>query len=448
MKRRPPAMLRSAILGAALLCALVDVEPVSAHNTLEDSSPAEGAALTASPPTWTLRFTGTVPLDSASGQIIDGRGVRTTLEDPVHGESQNVIVFALPPDLSGEVTARWRLVGVDGHVISGRVSFGVNSGVFPPATESSPTVDPAGSDESGELIASRSLPEPATYGIRLLDILVLLAILGLILVELRIAQGVTAIGFGTRLTEFGPLVLVATGSLQALAFAAEMENTNLFGSLGAIRPALGTTPGAMAFMQPALAGLVAIQLRKRSWLATKSRTNILLFSASLLLLARAYSGHPRSEGYPLIGIPIDMLHTAAAGIWLGGLAILISSVVPVVNDLSAEQAFRRFGKYARAAVGTILATGFIQTVNLHGGVGAILATSHGRTLLFKLVFVVGMLGFGFANNRRITRRPSVGSVGQNTMRNIIRASLVETALGICVIALTALLVVSSLNDVS
>ena len=121
-------MLRKlSILGvlASISALSFNVSPVSAHNTFSESSPSEGQQLTTAPTEWSIVFEKPVPLNSASGTVTNGDGTRTTLSAPRHGATENVIIFDLPAGLSGEISTRWRLVGVDGHVISGRVKFSI-----------------------------------------------------------------------------------------------------------------------------------------------------------------------------------------------------------------------------------------------------------------------------------------------------------------------------------
>ncbi|MGA0895330.1 MAG: copper resistance CopC family protein, partial [Ilumatobacteraceae bacterium] len=123
-----------------------------AHNALESSSPSPGEVVAVSPPTWTLDFTSPVPLESASGEVVLADGSRLDLDAPVHGASDRSIVFTLPAALAGSVTARWRLVGTDGHVISGRVPFTVGQSpavVQPTATSLTHRVRPAARSPTG-----------------------------------------------------------------------------------------------------------------------------------------------------------------------------------------------------------------------------------------------------------------------------------------------------------
>ena len=103
------------------------INPALAHNAFDSSSPFDGEIVANSPTQWTITFTKSVPLDSFSGEVINGDGIRTQLTSPTHGATDNIVVVALPTSLIGEITARWKLVSSDGHVVSGRVAFSVNA---------------------------------------------------------------------------------------------------------------------------------------------------------------------------------------------------------------------------------------------------------------------------------------------------------------------------------
>ena len=155
---------------------------VYAHNTQETSSPASGEVLAVAPTEWIVGFTKTVPLDTASGEVVGSDGVRVALAPPRHGVTDNIIVFDLPPNLVGSVTARWRLVGVDGHVISGRIPFSVEAGaavvpeaVITPDSVVAPeaVVEPVAAvvEESDSTVA-----EPIRFSLRLVNYVSLMAL--------------------------------------------------------------------------------------------------------------------------------------------------------------------------------------------------------------------------------------------------------------------------------
>ena len=83
------------------------VNPALAHNSFDSSSPSDGEVLEGAPSTWTVTFTKSVPLDSFSGEVINGDGIRTQLTSPNHGATDNIVVVSLPTSLTGAITARW-----------------------------------------------------------------------------------------------------------------------------------------------------------------------------------------------------------------------------------------------------------------------------------------------------------------------------------------------------
>lgn len=438
------------LFGIALACLPINIDSALAHNTLESSTPADDSELTESPQTWILSFTKPVPLDSASGQLIDSSGIRTSLGQPVHGASENVIVFALPQQLIGQITARWRLVGVDGHVISGRVNFAITQpestaiGDTPPptngATNTVTNTAPPAIDDLGP-----PLPQPISILLRLADLVLLFGLLGLFVVERAIAQGTSDTRYGALIVRFGPIGLIVTGLVQALSFTAEIQETSIFGSITGIPTALETTPGAMLFMQPLLMTLIALQLRSRHRTIQRAEVMALVLTTSLFLVARAYTGHPRSEGWPLIGIPLELAHTAFSGVWLGGLVVLLLCVLPAVSSENGIAAFRQFGKIAVAAVPAILLTGIAQTVNMHGGLGDITSTSHGRVLIPKLILVSVTMALGYLNHRRMSNRHLTSLSSQANLGLILRVGIIELIFGTAVLASTAVLVNASLG---
>src|SRR5262249_43974469 len=74
-----------------------------------------------------------------------------------------------------------------------------------------------------------------------------------------------------------------------------------------------------------------------------------------------------------------------------------ADVVPVPADRAAELArvLPRWSRTAMTAVALIVLSGLYQSWREVGAVGALFDTSYGRLLLYKLWFVLAMLGVGF-----------------------------------------------------
>jgi putative copper export protein len=177
----------------------------------------------------------------------------------------------------------------------------------------------------------------------------------------------------------------------------------------------------------------------------KERQAIGLIGVYLVTLA--YTSHSRSQSLPLVGIPVDVLHVAASIVWLGGLAVLALIVVPLVDAKNALLSYTRYGRYAQYAVATIVATGVIQTLRLHGvSISSLFGERHGQILLLKILAVGLMLKVGDINRRRLLKNlPTEESLSVKRSALLWRASFTELACGVVVLILTSMLVTSSFN---
>lgn len=419
---------------------------VYAHNTQETSSPAGGEVFDAPPAEWTVGFEKTVPLESATAEVVNGSGVRIALAPPRHGVTDNIIVFALPPELLGSVTARWRLVGVDGHVISGRIGFSVNGAIAAAATTTPADVAPVAPPVE---VAVQSFDEPIAQPVRyvntLLNYLSLMLFAGVFMTEWFVAQGTLALSLSRRFALVGAVGIAVTSLMQLLIFVDDIgtDGRSWFAEFG---DTLETTPGAMLFAK-AIVGLIFVAFARglvKGDAITGLRSQLLAASGLMYLVALSYVGHSRSEGAPWLGIPVDVAHTAGSTVWLGGLVSMVFIVIPQVDIERAVSAFDRFGYIAERAVAVLVVTGVIQTLRLHTNPLSMLTNTHGLLLILKIGLVALMLWLAAKNRRSLLGRKNVETTQPRMLRRLlIRASLIETAIGGVVLAVTAALVAST-----
>lgn len=427
-------------LGMTLGLVLVLADPALAHNTFVSSVPADGSSVTVSPTVWDVTFAKEVPLESASGEIIGPDGYITQLAPPTHGASTTVVRFTLPPDLSGTQIARWRLVSVDGHVISGRVTFAVGE------TLDSSTVL-AESTNTVFTDSTSPAPSPVRWALRLIGFMALLGLGGLLVSELYIVDGVFAALRGKMAVKILAGALVAVPLLLMLIFLGDVFGTSIIGALGHIFDIFDTTPGSMLLVRTLLGGVLAYQLlvvlRDRP---TAKDQRLVLAVSGLYIFAQAYTGHSRSRSVPWLGVPVDVVHLVAASVWLGALAIVVFFVAPLVEPKDLWRSFERYGRVARLAVIALIVTGVIQTLRLHGGITTLFSQSHGRLLLLKLVVVAVMLRLGDVNRRRMTTRIKDNpNLMDKRLREVTKLATAEIATGGVVLAITAALVTASFS---
>lgn len=420
---------------AVLLGGLFGSSPASAHNTFSDSSPRDGEVLAAAPTTWSVTFEKSVPLASASGTIVDGSGSRTVLSAPQHGSNDRTIVFALPTTLNGAISARWRLVSTDGHVISGRVAFSIQAG-----TTTSPP--PTAANDGGGVDDSTGTPDPIRVALRFANFVAIVLLGGLLFTEFDIASGALTTRRGRKLAAYSAGTLAVVPAAQYLIFADDISSGQQ-SFFSAISDGLSLTAGGMLFFRViaglALAWLVSMTIRTAD--AIRSLTIPIGTVAATYLVSLAYVGHSRSQAAPLLGVPVDVVHTAAISVWLGGLMMLALVVVPSVDSTEAVTAFSRFGYVAQRAVAIIALTGVIQTVRLHGNPVNLLSSTHGVLLIAKVAAVAAMIRLA-ARNRETLRRHHKAALasGEKSRGLLLRATTTEVLWGFGVLAITAVLV--------
>ena len=425
-------------------------QPALAHNALDASNPASGAVLSEVPNEWSLTFSKDVPLDSASAEIVNGDGVRTALPAARYGASSKEILFTLPSGLSGAVTGRWRLVGVDGHVITARVNFSVGVSLVATTVFINPTNDTVVATQDVQPVADNSeqvAPEPVRLAVRSFGYLALLLVGGMMMTELFVAAGAMNVPQARASVLVGAVALAIVPFIQLMIFLDDSRGFGVLGSVFHILESFDTTAGSMMLVRSLAGGVIAFgafNAARKGSMSLSARP--MLVAMAMYLISLGYVGHSRSMAWPVLGVAADVVHTGAAVAWLGGLAVFVFFVVPLGQAKDSFESFRRFGDVARYAVIAIVVTGIIQTLRLHGSIITLFTQNHGRWLLLKLGLVVLMLKIGDINRRRLLRGlPADENAFENRVALLRRASFTEVASGALVMLVTAKLVTSSFN---
>ena len=445
-----PREVRRGLFGLAfflLFLVSFSAQPALAHNALVESTPANGAVLESAPTVWTLTYSKDVPLNSASAEIISASGVRTQLPTPTYGVSNKQVVFILPADLTGKVTGRWRLVGLDGHVVSARVSFSVVSSTTIPQTDanaSATTTTVVDAQAIPDEFVDDSVPEPVRFGVRLFGYVAMLLFGGLLFSEIFLAKGVLRAPRAMETLILSTVVLIGAPLFQALVFLDDSQDVGVVGAFGHLFSLFNSEAGFMMFLRM-VAGIVLlvteVKIRRSQ---SNFATPLVIGVSAVYLFALSYAGHSRSMAWPLIGVPTGMVHTASVAVWLGGLAVFVLFVLPVVSAQEGFNAFRRFGDAAQYAVIVMVVSGVIQSLRLHGTFVTLITEGHGRWLLFKIVLVACMLKIGDINRQRVIKRLPQSEIAlEKRMSLLRRASLTEIVNGGIVIAVSTVLATAS-----
>ncbi len=265
---------------------------------------------------------------------------------------------------------------------------------------------------------------------------------GLFFAEWYIAQGTLFTSRGRQLANATTLGLIVLPIITLWILVNDLRGPigSFFDGLSS---AASLTIGQMIMLRIALGAIIA--MLTRSFIA-KGRTtdrdlSQLLAVVVMYCITLSYGGHSRSQRFPIIGIPADVIHVLAVSAWLGGLALLLAVVIPAVTSEQAITAFIRFGQAAERAVPLIIVTGLIQSFRLHQNVGSLFTSDHGMLLLSKIGVVLGILSLGNRNRKVLRNRKSfIGPRAGISRAQIVQRSIYELIFGAVAIGITSVLV--------
>ena len=219
-----------------------------------------------------------MPLDTATVQVIDAGGARTdaTL---THGATDDVLVATLPPLAAGETTLRWRLVGPDGHPLTGRVALTVSAAVDHhqpdhgtsgddrtwrrrgPASDhdaTTPVDDTARGRRVERRWRRRALPVPDAlrWVLRYGSYLAVMAIIGIVLADRYIWRGAAEQPILRRIVRWSLVTVAVLALLQLLVVASDIADAAPWSALGSLDAALNTSAGIALAARMLLAGVL------------------------------------------------------------------------------------------------------------------------------------------------------------------------------------------------
>jgi copper resistance protein D len=167
------------------------------------------------------------------------------------------------------------------------------------------------------------------------------------------------------------------------------------------------------------------------------------FGASLAFAGHAAAG---DGGEGAAHLTADVLHLVAAAAWVGALvplAIVLGAAKDEGNSSAlaiARSATRRFSTLGVASVGTVLATGIVNTYELTGSWAALFGTGYGRLLLMKIALFLAMLAIAAVNRIRLTPRlVAGGAAAPHALRQLRTNALIEAVIGALILFIVAML---------
>lgn len=193
---------------------------------------------------------------------------------------------------------------------------------------------------------------------------------------------------------------------------------------------------AAAFIMLALAWLFARRPR--------AQRRAVAVTGAVLVVAEAGMGHGvEALWQPLwLGRLVHATHLLGGGLWIGTLTVLALTVIPSLWVHDARRALAliiaRFSRSARAGALLLVASGVVATWRYTGRLLDLPDAAWGRLLLIKLVILLGVMALGWYNWRVVT--PRLEQEERAAAARLRRSVVIELALAIAIVAVTALLV--------
>lgn len=176
-------------------------------------------------------------------------------------------------------------------------------------------------------------------------------------------------------------------------------------------------------------------------------------AGALILASFAWTGHGAAEDglAGAVHAVSDILHLLAAGVWLGALVVLAVLSWRSRRDAASQslatlhRALEGFSGVGSLAVAVLLASGLVNSAFLVGlrPVEAIVTSLYGQLLLAKIALFGLMLLLAATHRFRLTPRLGLalrtGQRSEPALAALRRSLLLETALGVGVLALVSVL---------
>lgn len=407
------------VVGAAAGVVLLSAAPAFAHALPQSSDPSPGATLKQAPTTVSITF-GEIPDPRLSLiQVLDSTGQNDTTgkTEPLPGDPKTL---AVPVGHlgTGVYTVSWRTVSeVDGHLAGGTFAFGVG-------------VTPTGAVTGTFATKSRS-PSLSSVVSRWLLYVGLMGMVGAVFLGVVCYRELPH-----RLT-----LLVAGGWVIGLVGAVGITVDARRAAHLAWSSLIGSSLGRQLLWRavPLLVGAVPLAfalVATREGKAPTKRVVAALVVTGVSGLAAMWgdveSSHAdASRTWRLARLFDQFAHFAAAGLWVGGLAVLLLTL-GAIDPSRRVRAARRYSFTALLSVAVIAVTGFERAYDEVGALHRLVDTAFGQYIDLKIGLLAILVGLGAYNRYR-----SIPSLAESP-RRLQRVGRVE------LVALSGLLLATAI----
>lgn len=448
---RVVALASSFTLTAVVL--LWSAPVAQAHAAFKSVTPADSATLATAPTSVVIEFTKDIDEDNVREATLvppDGAAV----DDAWTVDGTRVTITTPTKMTSGSWRVKWRVLGGDGHPLTGTSVFTIEPKAATPAERADPPPGDATGPDAG------ATPSSAAHG-------------GHVMASTYPHTGLERLALAGRTLFFGGLLLFVGGVIFAIVAAPGWRPRFWNSTLAAVVVGTWIVLGTHVAMLDERSLLE--MLDPMAWISglfTVACRGYVLATAIVLLVhtfrfhlepvewegrgaahpkllvglviaaaaAPALSGHAADGTMLWLRIPIDMLHVLAGAAWLGGLVQMITIVVRERSlDPRMSKVVNRYAKVAASSVGVLVVTGVYATLNeLDAGIGELFGSTWGRLVLLKVLLLGATMPL--ANVNRLRNVPDVGHDPARGVPRLRRFVAFELVIIIWVVGATAMLV--------
>jgi copper transport protein len=390
------------VAGLVLVAVAGWAGPAAAHAVLQSTEPAADGVLRRSPGSVVLHFDEDVEIQLGAVRVFESGGKRMDSGSAYHphGDGHAVATNVPARMANGGYVVTWRVISADSHPVHGAFTFQIGAG--------SAAAAGASQAQAARLLAAGggSRTTGVAFGvIRFLGFASLFVLVGGAVFLAGIWPAGTTNRRARRLVWGGLVAAILTTALAICiqgpyggglplsellkpSVVSSVLHTRL-GEVYLVRLAI-----LLAIAAPLIRVLFTSPSRPRWWPPTAAVTG------AAILVTPGLAGHAGTGSLVLLAVPFDLVHVAAAAIWIGGLAMLaVAALSAGDGDSSLRGVVTRYSQWALVAVLAVAVSGGFAAWRQVGSWAAVTSTTFGRLLLTKTIIFVVLVGVASVSRR-------------------------------------------------
>ncbi|MGQ0377327.1 MAG: copper resistance CopC/CopD family protein [Nitrososphaerota archaeon] len=430
-----------------LLISSVGFPLADAHPFTVTTDPAQSSNVLPGITQIVVHYSETLEGDFSELKVFDSSGNQIDNKDTAYFEDEDSLVVTTPPLEEGVYTVTSKVLSkIDGHLVDYAFVFGVGN-----VRIDTNLIEQQGSSET-LFFPEAGARYPGLVG----QTIVLGAIISSLLIWNIQKRKLIKEKFEQieqtfhhnfmKLIGLGLIIVFASNILMLFVQTLRLQVS----AIDALQTSFGNTWIIRMGLTIVLLGLwFAIERKPR--LTMKGHIPILVFSLALIATTTMIGHGVASEHQP--AIVLDYVHNLVASIWIGGIIFFGFALLPTLSKLDSDKKEKfslslipRFSIIFVISVGIIIIVGPLLLWFLESDVGLLLESTYGMLIIAKITIAAFMITIGGYNQFKIQKSAEKNLKSDSIFvhKRLCRSLKIESALGITLLGVVALLVNGSL----